>query len=245
MTASESSAGLPDDFAGNRELTTAQPGSARSEAESIGPDHSGTGPHRSYPCTMDRLSELLSGAASAVRRLYRGPSRPQPPGGRQDPLTASGAPAAHPPGAGASSPGRSGRDATVEIDPRDIGRVWMTYSPRTDGRPDPGEVVWTWVPYEENDGRGKDRPVLLVAVEQSGTLLGVQLTSKRHNGADFLPVGAGEWDGEHRPSWAKIDRIIRMHPGGMRREGTALPRREFTAVAAKLARRYSWTPITD
>ncbi|GAB5080487.1 hypothetical protein ARTHROSP310_36360 [Arthrobacter sp. AD-310] len=27
-----------------------------------------------------------------------------------------------------------------------------------DGEPDPGEVVWTWVPYQEDHGRGKDRP---------------------------------------------------------------------------------------
>jgi hypothetical protein len=46
----------------------------------------------------------------------------------------------------------------VEADPHSIGPVRMSYSPRTDGAPDPGEVVWTWVPFEENDGRGKDRP---------------------------------------------------------------------------------------
>ena len=62
-----------------------------------------------------------------------------------------------------SSPGQAGPSATVEIDPRDIGAVRMTYSPSTDGAPDPGEVVWTWVPFEERDGRGKDRPVLVVA----------------------------------------------------------------------------------
>lgn len=36
-----------------------------------------------------------------------------------------------------------------------------TYSPEMDGDADPGEVVWAWVPYEENDGRGKDRPVVV------------------------------------------------------------------------------------
>jgi hypothetical protein len=63
---------------------------------------------------------------------------------------------------------------------------------QTDGVPDPGEVVWTWVPFEENDGRGKDRPVLVVAVESAGTYLAVQLTSKDHDGeGDFVSVGAG------------------------------------------------------
>ena len=69
------------------------------------------------------------------------------------------------------SPGAFGPNATVEVDPHRIGPVRMSYSPQTDGAPDPGEVVWTWVPYEENDGRGKDRPVLVVAVESAGTYL--------------------------------------------------------------------------
>src|ERR1700712_2274184 len=81
--------------------------------------------------------------------------------------------------------------ATVQLDPRSLGSVALTYSPKRDSRPDPGEIVWTWVPYEENDGRGKDRPVLIVAVESAGTFLAVQLTSKDHDGeGDFVSVGA-------------------------------------------------------
>ncbi len=130
-------------------------------------------------------------------------------------------------------PGESGPDATVEVDPHRIGPVRMSYSPQTDGTPDPGEVVWTWVPFEENDGRGKDRPVLVVAVEPAGTYLAVQLTSKDHDGqGDFVSVDAGAWDGEHRPSWVNLDRVIRMHEGGMRREAAALPREPFERVAA-------------
>lgn len=33
-----------------------------------------------------------------------------------------------------------------------------TYAPVANGRPDPGEVVWAWVPYEEDTSQGKDRP---------------------------------------------------------------------------------------
>ena len=36
------------------------------------------------------------------------------------------------------------------------------YEPELDGQPDPGEVVWGWVPYEEDPSQGKDRPVLLI-----------------------------------------------------------------------------------
>src|SRR5579859_6696762 len=65
------------------------------------------------------------------------------------------------------SPGRFPPYDTVEIDPHTIGPVHTEYAPKHDGLPDPGEIVWTWVPYEEHDGRGKDRPVLLVAREHN------------------------------------------------------------------------------
>ncbi len=117
----------------------------------------------------------------------------------------------------------------------------MAYNPDTDGAPDPGEIVWTWVPFEENDGRGKDRPVLVVATEVADTVLTVQLTSKDHDGeADFVAVGAGSWDGEHRPSWVNIDRVIRVHAAGMRREAAALDREHYERVEAALRARYGW-----
>ena len=45
----------------------------------------------------------------------------------------------------------------------------VAYNPRTDGKPDPGEVVWAWVPYEEDASQGKDRPVLLIEMEEAHT----------------------------------------------------------------------------
>src|SRR6201986_1328385 len=138
-------------------------------------------------------------------------------------------------------PGEFGPDSTVEVDPHRIGPVRMSYSPRTDGAPDPGEIVWTWVPFEENDGRGKDRPVLVVAVESSGTYLAVQLTSKDHDGeGDFVPIGAGAWDGEHRPSGATLDRVLGVQEGGRRREAAALLREPFEQVTSRLHQRYGW-----
>ena len=140
-----------------------------------------------------------------------------------------------------TSPGESGPDATTEVDPHRIGPVRTSYSPQTDGAPDPGEIVWTWVPFEENDGRGKDRPVLVVAVESAGSYLALQLTSKDHDGEDdYVSVGAGGWDGGHRPSWVSLDRVIRVHEGGMRREAAALPREPFERVTGRLRQRYGW-----
>ncbi len=139
------------------------------------------------------------------------------------------------------SPGQSGSSATVEIDPGRIGAVRMAYSPATDGAPDPGEVVWTWVPFEERDGRGKDRPVLVVAAEKGGTYLAVQLTSKSHQGnAEFVPIGSGQWDSAGRQSWVNIDRVFRLHASGMRRETAGLPPAAYAAVEARLRQRYGW-----
>jgi hypothetical protein len=175
------------------------------------------------------VSDLLAG-----RRRGEAPSREAGRTGERRPAPTPRADAEIP-------PGESGPDATVEVDPRRVGPVRTSYSPRTDGAPDPGEIVWTWVPFEENDGRGKDRPVLVVAAESAGTYLAVQLTSKDHDGeGDFVPIGAGGWDGERRPSWVNLDRVIRVHEGGMRREAAALPREPFERVTDRLHRRYGW-----
>jgi hypothetical protein len=138
-------------------------------------------------------------------------------------------------------PGRSGETATIEIDPAAVGKVRMTYVPSTDRDPDPGEIVWTWVPFEERDGRGKDRPVLIVAEEASGTRLAVQLTSRAHEGSrDYIPIGSGPWDSQGRPSWVNVDRVFRLHPAGMRREASAVDKSSFVRVASALRDMYGW-----
>ncbi|MFD7839826.1 type II toxin-antitoxin system PemK/MazF family toxin [Streptomyces sp. NPDC059761] len=139
-------------------------------------------------------------------------------------------------------PGHGGATATTEADPHAIGPVRTEYAPDKDGDPDPGEIVWTWVPYEENDGRGKDRPVLVVAREAGGrTLLAVQLSSKRHdNDREWVPIGTGPWDGAGRESWVDVDRVLRVHEDGMRREACALDRGRFQLVVNRLRERYGW-----
>ncbi|WP_328302183.1 type II toxin-antitoxin system PemK/MazF family toxin [Streptomyces sp. NBC_00435] len=138
-------------------------------------------------------------------------------------------------------PGRDGDTATAEADPHAIGPVQTSYAPDRDGDPDPGEIVWTWVPYEENDGRGKDRPVLVVAREAAGTLLAVQLSSKRHDqDREWVPIGTGPWDSAGRESWVDVDRVLRVHEDGMRREACALDRGRFQLVVDRLRERYGW-----
>jgi hypothetical protein len=119
------------------------------------------------------------------------------------------------------------------------------YAPEIDGEPDPGEVVWAWVPYQEDHSRGKDRPVLLVG--RSGPyLLGLMLTSRDRVPAasaspDYVDLGIGGWDRQARPSEARLDRILQIRPADIRREGAVLDRRRFDAVAAGLRARHGWT----
>ena len=118
--------------------------------------------------------------------------------------------------------------------------IRVRYAPSADGRPDPGEVVWGWVPFEDDARQGKDRPVLLVGSD-GGTLLGLMLTSKDHDrdaadearwGRHWMDVGSGAWDRQGRPSEVRLDRLIRLDRSAVRREGAALDRAVFDRVVA-------------
>jgi hypothetical protein len=120
-----------------------------------------------------------------------------------------------------------------------------TYSPETDGEPDPGEVVWAWVPYEDDPSQGKDRPVLVLA--RAGTsLLCLYMTSKDHDrdaedearwGRSWMDVGTGAWDSQGRPSEIRLDRVLTLQDAEVRREGAAMEREMFDAVV-EAAREY-------
>lgn len=117
------------------------------------------------------------------------------------------------------------------------GKVSVTYAPKHDGRPDPGEVVWTWVPYEDDPTQGKDRPVLLLGWE-GRRLIGVQLSSKDHSqrtdAHEWLPVGRGAWDRQGRISYADASRLLRIDAAAVRREGSALEHERFIEVLARV-----------
>jgi hypothetical protein len=117
----------------------------------------------------------------------------------------------------------------------------VVYAPDLDGRADPGEIVWTWVVYEDDPTQGKDRPVLVVGRDRS-ILLGLMLSSQeRHEtDRDWVGIGAGDWDYEGRPSWVRLDRVLDVPEEGIRREGAVLAREIFGVVAARLRAEYSW-----
>ena len=105
---------------------------------------------------------------------------------------------------------------------------------------DPGEIVWTWVPFEEDHSQGKDRPVLVIG-RDGPWLLALPLTSKDHDhdadqearaGRRWADVGSGPWDNRGRASEVRVDRILRVDPAGVRRVGAVLDEGRFNQVAA-------------
>ena len=58
--------------------------------------------------------------------------------------------------------------------------------------------------------------------------------SKRHERAPQVELGVGPWDRDGRVSYAKVDRLIDVAPGSVRREGAVLDRARFDRVVAAL-----------
>ncbi|MGB8858342.1 MAG: type II toxin-antitoxin system PemK/MazF family toxin [Ilumatobacteraceae bacterium] len=161
-----------------------------------------------------------AGSGSSVSHEQPSPSKRTKP--------RRGEPATPPPSPDGEAPAR-------DIEPT---KVVFEYSPCLDGDPDPGEVVWTWVPYEEDPTQGKDRPVVIIG-RRGGNLVGVPLTSKQHDNEPQVPVGTGPWDREGRPSYAKLDRVLEVDPEQVRREGAVLSRAHFDDVIAGVQREQS------
>ncbi|WP_272902172.1 type II toxin-antitoxin system PemK/MazF family toxin [Brevibacterium daeguense] len=125
-----------------------------------------------------------------------------------------------------------------------VGRVRPVYSPDLDGEPDPGEIVWGWVPFEEDHKRGKDRPVLIIGRDDRW-LLALMLTSKDNvpgavgevwedEHARYINIGAGDWDSQRRPSEVRLDRVVRISDDAVRREGSVMPMELFSRIVSEV-----------
>ncbi len=173
-----------------------------------------------------RMTRVLRDVGTSVaRELLKSSSQPARRRSTGTPGSTGGNSRRSPRAPGPSSARTSGA--------REIG-----WAPRADGRPDPGEVCWAWVPYEEDASQGKDRPVLVIGREDA-QLLALQLTSKDHDrdaeqerraGRLWMDVGTGPWDSQRRPSEVRLNRLLRLSPDGVRREGAALDRATFERV---------------
>lgn len=188
---------------------------------------------------LKTLADLLRRAVGSSRASRTSPG-PRRPGARLRTTAGRERRSAEASDAGVE-PGRARGTETVRLDARRMPAVRVGYAPDRDGAPDAGEIVWTWVPYEENDGRGKDRPVLVIGRQSSERVYAVRMTSRPHDGErDYLAIGSGEWDGRGRPSWVDIEQLYSVHEHGLRREAAALDRSRYAEVAAALQRRYGW-----
>ena len=176
------------------------------------------------------LRSLTSGSGAGSRRQpgaptgKRKPRRPSPAPTPSGPQRSPSGPQPSPSGPQRSPSRTSASTPTVPGDR-------IEYTPCLDGDPDPGEVIWTWVPYEEDPTQGKDRPVVIIG-RRGSHLLGVPLTSKRHDNEAQVEVGKGPWDREDRISYAKVERLLDIDPADVRREGAVLERARFDAVVA-------------
>lgn len=200
------------------------------------------------PSVRRGARDLSRAAVRAAREQRRG-------GGRTTSQKRSG-PAE--PGAAKNAPGGDG--AAVLADRTGSSSPNLDYAPRSDDRPDPGEVVWAWVHYEENLSQGKDRPVLVIAEEDASAggpdgsgevLIALMLTSRDRaesntvstdeHGATWVDIGSGDWDRKGRPSEVRADRLLRLDPGAVRREGGRLDRARYDRVASAVRDVHGWS----
>jgi len=177
---------------------------------------------------------LRRAARIGLNLLLRGerrsaPARPSSP--RPSPPSRSSRPSAPP-----SSRERRARQAPT-ADRADK----ISYAPDPDGAADPGEIVWAWVPFEEDDGRGKDRPLLIVG-RRGGELAALMLSSQhdRADDRDWVSIGTGDWDRQGRESFVRLDRVLEVDEQDIRREGAVLDRARFDRVADQLRSRFGW-----
>ena len=121
-----------------------------------------------------------------------------------------------------------------------------SYTPIMDGDADPGEVIWTWVPYQEDASVGKDRPAVVIGAQGEGVYI-LQLTSKDHTrdaaqeaaaGRYWLDIGTGDWDSKGRPSEVRLDRALWVKATDVRREGAILPKATWQLIVDALEEHY-------
>lgn len=189
---------------------------------------------------LNRILTLLGHAASDA--LAQKPSAPSGTSGSTPSGSAEPAQSRTP----KSSAAPSSRGVSV-YDVSALGLPAFSYSPDPDGDADPGEVVWAWVPFEEDPTQGKDRPVLVLARHES-RLVVAQMTSKDHDrdaaqearwGRFWYDVGTGDWDRQGRPSEVRLDRLLLVEPASVRREGATMNREVFDGVVAALRHHHS------
>jgi len=89
--------------------------------------------------------------------------------------------------------------------------------------------------------QGERRPVRVIRTDGRWRLA-LTLTSRDNvpggvgdvrddeRGTPYINVGTGDWDSQGRPSEIRLDRIIRIEPTAVRREGAIMPMDRFSRI---------------
>lgn len=122
----------------------------------------------------------------------------------------------------------------------------VSYAPIDDAQPDPGEVAWAWIAYEDDPTRGKTRPSMIIGRDDAW-LLGLPMTSKDHDRDEaqearenrfWYDIGTGPWDREGRSSEVRLNRIVRIHPDDVVHRSARIDRAIFDAVITAMRSYY-------
>lgn len=225
-------------------------------------------PEPSRGAAQEASRPSTSGRSSASGRSSTSTPKPRPASSPKAPASSKGT-ASHGVGtsqsAGTSQGAKTPRSvanaktAAKSTASRDVhisgNQVWdvarrglpeFSYQPVADNDADPGEVVWTWISYEEDPTQGKDRPVVVLARSGSDVVV-AQLTSKNHDidreqeahwGRYWLAIGSGEWDPQGRVSSVRLDRMLLVSQRDVRREGASLDRATYNKVVTAIAKHW-------
>lgn len=126
------------------------------------------------------------------------------------------------------------------------GKPQLSYAPHADNIADPGEIVWGWIPYEEDYSLGKDRPVLIIG-KNGPWLLAVPLSTTDHDldqaqekraGRYWIEIGCGAWDTKNRESFVRVNRILQLDPNHLRRIACRLDQERFEKVCQAVLTHY-------
>jgi hypothetical protein len=104
-------------------------------------------------------------------------------------------------------------------------------------------VVWTWVAFEQDSREGKERPVLVLAIDGSRITALPLRTKVEHAGQRraqrrqvWMDLGAGDWDQQGRMSEVQLDRVLTVSIYDVRRTGSELDPDLFADVLAAVRR---------
>lgn len=198
-------------------------------------DSSSQAPEPSQAAAQEASRPSTSGHSSASGRSSASSPKPRPTSTPKTPAT---------PKVAASRDVHISGNQVWDVARR--GLPEFSYQPVADNDADPGEVVWTWISYEEDPTQGKDRPVVVLARTGSDVVV-AQLTSKNHDidreqeahwGRYWLAIGAGDWDPQGRVSSVRLDRLLLVSQRDVRREGATLDRATYNKVVTAIAKHW-------